>query len=271
MPGPDIRLLLTDVDGTLAPDDKVLTPATLAAVGALRRAGIALAVTSSRPPRGMRMLVGPLDLQTPLAGLNGGLIVHPDLSVIACCKLDLATARRAVALLEAQGLDVWVYTEADWLVRDAVRPYVAREAWILQFEPTVVADFTEAHLADAVKIVGVSDQPDRVAACEVLARQTLGDRVSAARSNAHLLDVTSAGANKGAVVRRLARLLDISPMQVATIGDMPNDTLMFAVSGLSIAMGNASPEVKARAGHVTGSNADDGFARAVHGFILPSP
>ena len=126
MPGPDIRLLLTDVDGTLAPDDKVLTPATLAAVGALRRAGIAFAVTSSRPPRGMRMLIAPLDLQTPLAGLNGGLIVQPDLSVIACCKLDLATARRAVALLEAQGLDVWIYTEADWLVRDVVRPYVAR-------------------------------------------------------------------------------------------------------------------------------------------------
>ena len=59
------------------------------------------------------------------------------------------------------------------------------------------------------------------------------------------------------------------PAEIATIGDMPNDVLMFAHSGLSIAMGNASPEVQRAARRVTTSNEDEGFANAVERFVLP--
>jgi Cof subfamily protein (haloacid dehalogenase superfamily) len=264
----DIRLLLSDVDGTLVTKDKVLTKAAQAVVQALRDAGVSFAITSSRPPRGLRMLVEPLDLQTPIAGLNGGLYVNPDLSVIQCHKLDPVAARRTVDLLLKHGLDVWVYTEDDWLVRDAAGPHVAREAWILKFEATVVPTFTDAHLADAVKIVGVSDDHRLVADCEEFARTTLGDMASATRSEPHFLDVTNPQATKGGVALTLAKLLKISTDQIATIGDMPNDVLMFQKSGLSIAMGNASDEVKAKASEVTDTNENDGFAKAVRKFVL---
>ncbi|THD59058.1 Cof-type HAD-IIB family hydrolase [Phenylobacterium sp.] len=254
MTSPPIRLLLADVDGTLVTDDKVLTAAAAGVVRDLRQAGIALAITSSRPPRGLRMLIEPLVLQTPLAGLNGGLYVKPDLSVIECHTLDPAAAKQAIALLMGEGLDVWIYTQTDWLVRDATAPHVAREAWILQFEPSVVPAFTEAHLANAVKIVGVSDDLDLVAACERRVRSVLGDAGSAARSNPYFLDLTHPQANKGAVVLTLSRTLGIPPARIATIGDMPNDVMMFRESGLAIAMGNASDEVKAQARHVTASN-----------------
>jgi hypothetical protein len=266
-----VRLLLADVDGTLVTSDKVLTEAAKSVVRDLRRAGIAFAITSSRPPRGLRMLIEPLALQAPLAGLNGGLLINPDLSVIECHKLDPTTAKQTVALMLDQGLDVWVYTETDWLVRDLAGPRVARESRILQFAPTVVAAFTDEHLGDAVKIVGVSENQALVAACEGRARAVLGDAASAARSNADLLDVTNPQANKGAVVLKLAKILDIAPSQIATIGDMPNDVMMFAKSGVSIAMGNASDAVKAKADHVTTSNEDDGFANAVRRFVLPAP
>jgi hypothetical protein len=97
----------------------------------------------------------------------------------------------------------------------------------------------------------------------------LGARASAARSQPYYLDVTSAKANKAQVVRTLATRLHIAPSEIATLGDQPNDTVMFAVSGFSIAMGNASDEVKAKASAVTDSNEDEGFARAVERFILP--
>src|SRR5215467_10681905 len=77
-----IKLMLADVDGTLVTNDKVLTDRAIAAVGELRKAGITFAVTSGRPPRGMSMLVEPLQLDTPLAAFNGGLFVHPDMTVI---------------------------------------------------------------------------------------------------------------------------------------------------------------------------------------------
>jgi hydroxymethylpyrimidine pyrophosphatase-like HAD family hydrolase len=63
-------------------------------------------------------------------------------------------------------------------------------------------------------------------------------------------------------------MLDIPVEQIATIGDMNTDALMFRNSGVSIAMGNATDDVKKQANYVTRSNTDGGFAYAVEHFIL---
>lgn len=270
MTGPrDIRLLLADVDGTLVTPDKRLTEATLAVARDLRRAGILLAMTSGRPPRGMSMLIAPLALEGAIAGFNGGVFVNPGLDVIESHRLDAATAGQALALILDQGLDAWVYTEDAWLVRDGAAAHVAREAWTVKFDPQVVTSFTAAHLARAVKITGVSDDPERVAACEKAAQDGLGQRASAARSQPYYLDVTHPLANKGTVVTTLARFTGIPPAKIATIGDMPNDVLMFRKSGFSIAMGNAGEAVKAEASAVTDGNDNEGFAKAIRRFVLP--
>jgi hypothetical protein len=264
----DIRLLLADVDGTLVTQEKVLTDQAVAATRELHEAGITLALTSGRPPRGMSMLIAPLRLEGAIAGFNGGVFVHPDLSVIESHLLDAATARETLQLILDQGLDAWVYTEKEWLIRDAKAPHVARETWTVKFDAKVVSSFSDADLAKVAKIVGVSDDLDRVAACEKTAQEKLGERASAARSQPYYLDVTNPQANKGTVVLTLAKLNKISPAQIATIGDMPNDVLMFRNSVLSIAMGNSSEEVKSQATAVTDSNQDEGFAKAVRKFIL---
>jgi Cof subfamily protein (haloacid dehalogenase superfamily) len=265
-----IRLFLADVDGALLTTEKVLTEAAAMAVRELRDAGIAFAITSGRPPRGMSMLIAPLALQTPMAGFNGGILVNPDLSVIESHLLDPAAATTATRLIIESGLDAWVYTETEWLIRDADAPHVAREAWTVKFDPRVVTSFTDAHLARAVKIVGVSDDLPLVAECEKAARKALGSQASAARSQPYYLDVTNPLANKGTVVETLSRLLNIPTGQIASMGDMSNDVFMFRRSGFSIAMGNASDEVKAHATAVTDSNERDGFAKAVRRFILRS-
>ncbi len=264
----DIRLVLADVDGTLVTDDKVLTKAALDAVRALRDAGIAFAITSSRPPRGMRMLFAPLALDGVIAGFNGGVYVNPDLSIIKSYPFDPTLAKLAVNSMLGQGLDVWIYTENEWLVRDRAAPHVAREEWIMKFDAKAVASFTDAHLARAVKIVGVSDDPALLAAGEKAAQNALGEKASVACSQAYYIDVTSAQANKGAVVTMLSERMNIPPEQIATIGDMPTDALMFHKSGFSIAMGNASDAVKAQASAVTGSNQNEGFAEAMRKFVL---
>jgi hypothetical protein len=265
-----ISLVLADVDGTLVTKDKVLTLRAGAAVKALHAAGIAFAITSGRPPRGLEMLIDPLGLRTPIAAFNGGVFVAPDMSLIEERVLSAEVARRAVEIISHNGMDVWIYSGRDWLVRDPQAPHVAREQWTVKFAPTVVADFA-AVLASAVKIVGVSDNHDLVALCEQEAQAALGATASAARSQPYYLDVTHPEANKGAVVMMLSKFLSIPCAQIATIGDMPNDVLMFKKSGLSIAMGNASPQVQAQADLVTGSDSDEGFASAMERFILDRP
>jgi Cof subfamily protein (haloacid dehalogenase superfamily) len=262
-----IRLLLADVDGTLVTDTKALTDRTIAAVQALADADVLFAVVSGRPPRGMSMLVDPLGLTTPIAAFNGGLVVDTTMHTLSQHVLPRDLVTPIASLLRSFSLDVWLYRGADWYVQDPKGAHVAKEATTVKFSPTVVDDYSDL-IDDVSKIVGVSDDTDKVAAAGEAARDRFGDHVSAAASQPYYMDVTHPEANKGSVVRWLAKRYDIPTSQIATIGDMPNDVLMFAHCGLSIAMGNASSEVQRAARRVTASNEAEGFANAVERFVL---
>jgi hypothetical protein len=216
----------------------------------------------------MAMLIEPLALRTPVAGFNGGIFVKPDMTIMEEHVLAADAARRALDVILHNGMDAWLYSGQDWLVRDPNAHHVAREQWTVKFAPTVVKTFDDV-LDSAVKIVGISDDLDLVARCEKDAQDALGAKASAARSQPYYLDITHPEANKGTVVKRLSTLLSIPTDEIATMGDMPNDVLMFRSSGLSIAMGNASPEVQAQANLVTDSYDDEGFAKAIERFVLP--
>ena len=262
--------MISDVDGTLVTNDKTLTVRTEAAAAALRAAGVIFAIISSRPPRGLRMLIEPLILTTPMTGFNGGMLVNPDLTMLEQHLIDPRVARRAVATIVEHGAQAWVFSGQEWLVRDAASPYVACEEHTVQFPPTIVEDFGSS-LDSAAKIVGVSADFALLARCEAATQALLLGDASVARSQLYYLDVTHPLANKGAAVLALASHLKISPADIATIGDGGNDTAMFAQSGLSIAMGNASPAVQAQADFLTASNEEDGFAAAIDRFILKRP
>ena len=264
---PKISLVLADVDGTLVTEEKILTERAQAAVRRLHDAGIRFAITSGRPPKGMSMLFDPLKLETPIAGFNGGLFVKRDLSIVEQKTLPPDVAAQAVDLIRQHGMDAWVYSGNDWLITTLKAPHVEREAWTVKFQPKVVTDFTDA-LKQAAKIVGVSDDHAKVQGCEADAQAAFGDRATAARSQPYYLDVTHHDANKGAVVDYLTQKLSIPAAEIATIGDQPNDVLMFKRSGFSIAMGNASDQVKAQASATTDSYNDEGFAKAMERFIL---
>jgi Cof subfamily protein (haloacid dehalogenase superfamily) len=264
-----IRLVLADVDGTLVTQEKVLTERTIAAVKQLGEMGIRFAITSGRPPRGMAMLTGPLDLSTPIAAFNGGVIADRDLSVIEQRAIPSELVGSIIEELSRHDLDVWLYQGAAWFVLDPAGPHVDREARTVQFQPTVVESYDGLH-SDVAKLVGVSDDHDAVSAGVTSVHDRFGDHVSVSASQPYYVDVTHPDANKGFVAQWLAARYELSEDEIATIGDMPNDVLMFVHSGLSIAMGNASPEVQKAARRVTTSNEDEGFAEAVERFILPA-
>ena len=262
-----IELLIADVDGTLVTRDKVLTPRSIEAVARLKKAGIKFAITSGRPPLGMQMLIEPLNITTPISAFNGGLVVMPDLTIIDQRVLPADVAVQVVKGLTDHKLEVWVYRGNDWFALSEHGAHVDREAWTVKFKPQVVKNF-DGLLDNVVKIVGVSDDFAAVARAESDTQEQFGDHVSATRSQPYYLDVTHPDANKGGVALRLARELQVPTSRIATIGDMPNDVLMFAHSGLSIAMGNAGTEVQRAARRVTRSNEEEGFAIAVEKYIL---
>src|SRR5215831_11379942 len=262
---PRIRLVIADIDGTLVTPEKLLTPQSMEAVQKLKDAGVLFGVTTGRPPAGTKMLVDSLPGLKFIAGFNGGIIVRRDFSLFKQNLLAQAAVEQVVQIILEHKMDVWLYTDKDWFVRDLRAYRVDREEKTVQFPPKVTATFDG--LCDRVaKIVGVSENYEAVAHCERNVQERCGASVSAARSQPYYLDVTHPKANKGEVVLMASQFFGIAPQEIATIGDMANDITMFKKSGMSIAMGNASPEVQRAATCVTASNEEEGFAAAVDDF-----
>jgi Cof subfamily protein (haloacid dehalogenase superfamily) len=257
-----IALVVSDVDGTLLTKDKTLTGAAKAAVRELHDAGIGFTVTSSRPTIGMRLFVEPLGLTLPIGAFNGSCIVDRELQPIEQHLIPEAVAGKTIDLLGQFDVDVWLFTGDRWFTRDPNGPYVPLEKRAIRAEPSVIADFSP-HLASACKIVGSSADPELLERCEAAAQESLGTQATAVRSQSYYLDITPPGYDKGTFVQFMARRLAISTEAIATIGDMHNDLAMFRHSGMSFAMGNATDDVKRAASHVTASNEEEGFAKAM--------
>jgi Cof subfamily protein (haloacid dehalogenase superfamily) len=261
-----IALVVSDVDGTLLTKDKTLTDAARNAVRRLRDAGIGFTITSSRPTLGMRFLIEPLAITLPIGSFNGSSIVDPQLNPIETHLIPAATAQRSLDVLNEFDVDIWLFTNDQWLTRSGDGEYVPHEKRAIRADPTIVNDFAP-YLHAACKIVGASSDTAMLQRCETAMQQAVGAQATAVRSQSYYLDVTPPGHDKGTFVQTMAKRMGISTDAVATIGDMQNDLAMFKTSGVSIAMGNATDDFKKLATHVTTSNEDEGFAGAIE-FIL---
>ena len=257
-----IALVVSDVDGTLLTGDKVLTEAAVRAARRLEDSGVGFTITSSRPAIGMRFLIEPLRIKLPVGPFNGSSICDPQMNPVEQHVIPASAVQQSLDILNRFGVDIWLFTNDRWLARNGEGKYVEFEQRTIRANPTIVDDFTP-YLSAACKIVGSSPDAALLQACEAATRDALGTQATAARSQSYYLDVTPPGHDKGTFVQAIAKRLGISTDAVATIGDMHNDVAMFRVSGMSIAMGNATDEIKQQATHVTASNADEGFAGAI--------
>jgi Cof subfamily protein (haloacid dehalogenase superfamily) len=257
-----IKLVVSDVDGTLLTRDKRITDAAKEAVAKLRAANIGFTIVSSRPTVGMTFLIEPLALSLPFGSFNGSSIVEPKLKPLEQHLVPASVVTRSLAVLEKFGTDIWLFSHDQWLIRDPNGEYVGLEQRAIRHPPTVVRDFAP-YLADVSKIVGASSDPALLQRCEHAVHQAVGDEATAVRSQTFYLDITPPGCDKGSFVEAMAKRIGVPTSEVAVIGDMQNDLPMFAKSGLSFAMGNAADDIKRRATHVTASNEEDGFAKAM--------
>ncbi len=257
-----IRLVVSDVDGTLLTKDKILTDGAKRAVRKLGEAGIGFTIVSSRPTVGMSFLIEPLAITLPFGAFNGSSIVDTQLKPVEQHVIPPAVAQRSLDVLNEFGVDIWLFTNDQWLTRNPDGEYVSHEQRAIRHDPAIIADFTP-YLTGACKIVGASSDAPLLARCEAAMKEAVGQQATAVRSQTYYLDITPPGHDKGTFVAAMAKRLGISTDAVATIGDMQNDLPMFAGSGVSFAMGNATDDVKKRATHVTDTNERDGFARAL--------
>jgi hypothetical protein len=260
-----IRLVISDIDGTLITSNHELTEATRQTADELGASRIGLSLASSRPPRAVVPIAAQLGLVSTFAAFNGALIVTAQGETLAESTIAPEMSARVKVIADDLGLDIWLYDRSDWWAGRRTA-FVDREEHTTGFE--AVFDGYSQQFERPLNKLTMVGRPERVAIAEQLLKGELGDRLSASRSKPRFLDITSYGWHKGSVVGRLASFAATSVSQVAVIGDGPNDIEMFRVAGLSIAMGQAVDEVRASALFVTASNDDDGWARGIKKYVL---
>ena len=232
-----IRLLVSDVDGTLVDKDKKLVPAVVDAVARLRAAGVDFTIISARPRSG----------KMPLTS-------HPYYWA-------------AFAIVGDAKVDRWVFANDAWHASTDEGVHVAHERLASNQDP-VVQDSFEGLLDKADKITFVSDDAALLRDLHERCAAQFADRATIVQSQTYYLDVTALQANKGDGITALTTAIGVPLTETAAIGDQANDLPMLALAAVSVAMGNAPDAVKAKAQHVSAGNDADGVAHAIDDIIL---
>jgi len=263
---PAFDLVAMDIDGTLLNSEHEVPQENLAAISAVRSAGVLATLVTGRSTFSLVPVFEQIDLDIPYICSGGAEITDPstgesiDRRVIARSDLEfIVTTARECKIAMFFSLPDGIYYEA---------PPGSREDWTPSraYQVIKVEDILSENTAKAVKIALYGD-PDRLSQIETTIRQH-GPAVHLAYPLEVFLDVTHEDANKGAALIRLVNHLDVSLEKTLAIGDADNDLSMFNVAGLSIAMGNAAPQVKAAADRIAPTNDENGVAWALREIVL---
>ena len=263
-----IRLVVSDIDGTLVDKQKQLTPATADAVRRLEAAGVGFTVISARPMSGIMPIADTLGIDVPMAAFNGGIVFRRDGSIAEHHVIDAAAVRGVLDIAADSPVDTWIFADDRWYASTDEGEHVQHERVASNQEPIVTTDFA-ALVERADKVTFVSDDHAMLAALAERCKAAHGAAATIAQSQVYYLDVTALAANKGDGLVALATAFDQPLDAVAVLGDQYNDVPMLERAGVAIAMGNAPDPVKALADHVTTGNDADGVAHAIDTIIFP--
>ncbi len=264
-----IRLLVSDIDGTLVRTDKSLSHAVVNAVRRVAKLGIPVSLISARPPSGMYWIAERIGLECALGAFNGATIFRPDGTIVTSSHLTPEQVMSTLARLRQSDVAPWLFADGQWYATTHDGDHVPHEIKAAGLEPTICTDFSRLHNR-VDKIVGVSDDHALLVDIEADIRRGMAGQATVARSQPYYLDITALDGNKGAGVAALAGQFGVPLDAVAVLGDQNNDLPMFARAGLSIAMGQAPENVRDAADYTARSNDDDGVANAIERFILPA-
>jgi len=252
-----VRLVASDLDGTLLRPDETVSERTRAALAAARDARITVVLVSGRPPRSL----GPIAERIGVGGIaicaNGALVWDLDTGTMVDSSplaADLAarlvrTLREAIpGVLFAVELEGSFGREAGWSDGLVAAPPAVLEADALELIRGPVIKLLVRH--PNLPFAEVAER----------ARAAVGNDAVATWAGLRLVEISAAGVTKAFALERLCRRLGVAAGEVVAVGDMPNDLAMLAWAGTAVAVANAAKEVLDAADEVTAANTEDGVA-----------
>jgi Cof subfamily protein (haloacid dehalogenase superfamily) len=269
VPQRPIRLIATDVEGTLLRDDRTISDYTRTVLHTVREAGIAFVLVTARPPRSARLLASEFDITGLAICCNGALVYDLDHDTILSQRAIAPECALAFAeRLRATVPDVVFACEVG--LRYGCEPGYAALRPPTQMQGAWRASLRELCAAPVTKLLALHPL---LTAAELLsiAQGVAEGAVTCTRSDLPLIEVSAAGVDKGSTLAQLCASLNITADDVVAFGDMPNDLAMLAWAGYGVAVANADPLVLAVADALTGANNDDGVAVMIAALLALPP
>lgn len=260
---PDIRLVASDMDGSLLTPQGRVPDTFWPVLDALERRGIAFCPASGRQYQNLRETFGDRGEQLVYIAENGAYVVHEgaELSSDPLPSDEVPVVIRKVRALVAAGHNIGMVLcgkKAGYIERSdgpfaehAHRHY----AWLQQVDDFLAVD-------DVVLKIAVFDFGS-IEASTAPAFADLTDRLRVLVSGQHWLDVMSPAADKGHALRRVQEKLGVTPEQTLAFGDFLNDAGLLDAAHWSFAMDNAHPDLRAQARYVAPANTRDGVVRTI--------
>lgn len=270
----DIRLLVLDIDGTIAGKSNDVREPVKQAIRKAQAKGIQVAIATGRMYCSALRFHQEVGSTLPLLAYQGAWIQDPATQQIhQHLPLSRTTAEQLLDYFESDGLlsllSVHFYINDQLYVRE-ITPETQIYAKRADIKPIPVGDLRKTLTSEPTKILALSDDT-------AIIEQLLGSlrkhytpaELYLTTSVASFFEATNPAANKGAAVRYLAEeMLGLKTENVMAIGDNFNDVEMIEYAGLGVAMGDAPADVQALAQWVAPSVEEDGAAAAIEAFVL---
>ena len=257
-----LRLLALDLDGTLLTRGKTVSARTRQVLTQLSAQGCHIVVATGRPFDVLALLCQGLPLMAPQIALNGAAI-HDPVEGRDLRRRSMATedVELAVSFFRERDIPMALFaTDALYLDDRIPNQHLWHPAPLPP--PRDLARMREFRNHEILKVAAHAE-PDVIDWLHPCAVEALGNELYITRTAPTLVEALRHGVSKGEALQHVARLLDVSREEIVAFGDSDNDLPMFAAAGLSVAMGNAAPEVRAAADVITASNEQDGIAAAL--------
>lgn len=262
--GKQIKIVFTDVDGTLLDAEHRVIPEACASVQKLAQLGIPLVLVSARMPEGLTTIQREMGFTGPLVCYSGAYVLDEQGAELLSHPIDIDTACEIKQFLDCElpGLTCSEYGYHTWICDDDQDPRIQNEERITTLKAQ------NARLRDVFGLTGIHKfllmgEPDEMEVAEKRIAAAY-PQLAVARSSAILCEVMSGKASKAEGVQVVCRHFGMDPSEAVAFGDGRNDIDMLAAVPESYAMANAPDEVKQVAAHVTRfSNAENGLVHTL--------
>jgi len=263
-----MKLIVTDIDGTLLDNNSNLSDLNKKAILESRRRGIEVILATGKSILSVLYLIKLFSLRLPQITLNGAVITDKNLEIISAIKIEPLYYLKAIKTIKKKGYSPLVALVNGEIFYEKYHPdmeHIMKVEQIIIKTEDIETEYFSSNAANIHIAIRETDPLDSYL------RKKFSGKINFIRSGKYFFDMLNPDASKGKALAFLLKTLNIKKDEVVVFGDSYNDLSMFKESGLNIAVRNSYPEVLKQADIITDENYSSGLGKAIYKYILKEP